>query len=390
MKSLFFTTKFAKQNCKYGNRLFASLSAISVFCMMPKISDALTMPTPLNIRAGFLGNITLSGALSGLVSYQSGKYFSGVNDKIYRAEIDNAIISIKKSSGVLRFTMLAGAYNPPSIFLPLVSTSARVKNSFGPLLQGYITIAPNKSFNIMIGKFGAIPGLQAFLTYLNPYVQHGVLGFQEPLVSRGVQLNYNCGNISTSFALTDGFYTNRYNYLTGQIIYHINRSNAFYVQAGGNAGNSSFAESSQGPQVNEDIYLFAYKYHNNDYSVTPTVLFTHINGASQVGFSKSQDTAGFSLVGDYHFTSHYSLGGRVDYLSSTGTPNSTGMNLTTFGPGSNVYNITADPTYQDGGFFTRLELSYTRVANLSTGLGFGRGMNGSKEFRIMEETGVLF
>ncbi|MHB1573298.1 MAG: outer membrane beta-barrel protein, partial [Acidithiobacillus ferrooxidans] len=79
-----------------------------------------------------------------------------------------------------------------------------------------------------------------------------------------------------------------------------------------------------------------------------------------------------------------------EYISNSGNPNDGAANLTGFGPGSHAWSLTVTPTYQDGGFFARAELSYV-TASMQSGTGFS-GSNGlaQNQLRGMVETGFMF
>ncbi len=65
------------------------------------------------------------------------------------------------------------------------------------------------------------------------------------------------------------------------------------------------------------------------------------------------------------------------------------MNLL-YGPGSGAWSATLTPTFQDGGFFVRGDLSFVRVTSYTPGYAFGpNGMNQNQP-RLMAEIGFMF
>jgi hypothetical protein len=89
------------------------------------------------------------------------------------------------------------------------------------------------------------------------------------------------------------------------------------------------------------------------------------------------------------FKHGFSLAGRGEYISSTGSAAQKSVNLM-FGPGSSGASVTATPTFQLGGFFVRGDISFVHSGSFSPGDVFGpKGMN-DNQVRAMGEIGFMF
>jgi Putative beta-barrel porin-2, OmpL-like. bbp2 len=84
-----------------------------------------------------------------------------------------------------------------------------------------------------------------------------------------------------------------------------------------------------------------------------------------------------------------SLAGRAEYISSTGSLAAGSPNLL-YGPGSNAWSVTFTPTYQEGIWFVREELSFVQANSIIPGFAFGRSGNTRSQARVMIEGGVVF
>jgi hypothetical protein len=70
-------------------------------------------------------------------------------------------------------------------------------------------------------------------------LERGLLWSQEPAVSRGAQLNYTADPFAFAFSWNDGFYSNRYTWLTGSAAYTIDKADTVSMVAGGNFAHTT-------------------------------------------------------------------------------------------------------------------------------------------------------
>ncbi|MBU2828403.1 MAG: outer membrane beta-barrel protein [Acidithiobacillus ferriphilus] len=361
-------------------------------------ASPLSMPAPLTFSAGPLGKLDVQGIASGMAFYQDFPQGAAgtMGAKHVGADITNGMVIIQKNTGTLQFYIQAGAYSFPTLAAAIPSSTSNI-NDFGAMPVAYLKYAPSSDYSVEVGKLPTLIGAEGGFTYQNINIARGLLWDVEPIVSRGVQFNASKGPISASVSLNDGYYSNRYNVMSGLLSYAINGSNtvSFYAQGPlGNVRTSSpdVAYSSYG--TSSDIYGVEYVYSSGPWMIEPYVQYMHTPQSNRLGIAHSFSNYGASVLADYSFTNTISLGGRVEYLGVGGKPgemlNSTGVaaTLTDLPADSHAWSITLTPTYQDGGFFARADLSYV-AASAPAGLGLSGGTN-TTQLRGMLETGFMF
>ncbi|MHB8114992.1 MAG: porin [Acidithiobacillus ferrivorans] len=379
--------------------------SLAIFAALPMMIETghaspLALPGPLTFAAGPLGTLNVQGVASGYGVWQDNKFAGSGNpgNKSASADISNGMVIIQKNTGLVQFYLQAGAYNVLTLGSSYFSTGTFTQNTFGALPVGYVEIAPTDNFNIQIGKLYTLIGAEYTYSYQNWNIERGLLWGQENAVNKGVQANYTAGPVTASVSWNDGFYSNRFNWVTGMLTWAINKQNSVFFQGGGNLGQTDYAYSSIATtplQDNESIFDVGYTYSGSNLSVTPYVQYTSvpataINTYYGVANGKATSTLGAAILADYSLTDKISVAGRVEYISNSGTVTDGAANLTGFGPGSHAWSLTVTPTYQNGGFFARAELSYV-AATMPSNTGFS-GTNGlaQTQLRSMLETGFMF
>ncbi len=96
---------------------------------------------------------------------------------------------------------------------------------------------------------------------------------------------------------------------------------------------------------------------NNSYlfDLQPYFQATHVPAYPSLGWYTSGSTFGVALLTNYDIGGGFNLGGRLEYISSTGST-ATAPNLL-YGPGSGAFSFTLTPAYQWKYFFARAEFS---------------------------------
>lgn len=353
----------------------------------PAMVGPLSTASPLTLNAGPLGNLDVTGALSGFGSWQ-GHASSG--DKAARADVSNGQIFIQKPSGLAQYYLQAGAYNIPALGAPFLSTRETIDDFFGPLPQAYLKLAPKGNFSFLIGKLPTLIGAEDTFTFENLNIERGLLWNQENAVNRGMQANYSKGKISGSLAWNDGFYSNRYNWVTGEVTGSFNSANSVEFVGGGNLGVTAYSSvATPLYQNNSDIYDFIYTHTAKRWMIEPYFQYTSVPKSARLGVGRSSATIGWAVLGNYTITPHVSLAGRAEYLGSTGNSTDGAVNLL-YGPGSDAWSITATPTYQDKAFFIRGELSFIQASGIAPGDALGALGRNSTQARGLIETGFMF
>jgi hypothetical protein len=351
-------------------------------------------PNPLSFEAGPLGKVYVSGALSGIALTQSHKttvdYFNRKEQASY-GDLTNAQVILQKADGLVQFYVQAGGYSTPTLGAPYTKSNKTTSDFYGYVPVAYLKLAPTDNFSIQAGKLPTLIGTEYAFTFQNTNIERGLIWGQENVFSRGVQANLTLGPLAISGAVTDGFYTQDYKYLTALATYTINDSNAISIAAGGNPSgtkdadiDNKFKTSTSVLYANSQQYNLYYKNVTGPWTFQPILQYTKVDSDSSLGISGSGHTLGGSLIVNYDFNENYSLAARGEYIKETGN-----LGLLAFGTNApKAYSFTLTPTYKQKSFFARADLSYVKV-NDGTGFGPG-GTTDDNQARAVGEVGFLF
>lgn len=352
----------------------------------PSVTGPLQTAAPMSIDAGPLGKLDVTGVVSGIGVWQ-GNPVPG--DESTRGALTNGQVFIQKTEGFWQFYLQAGAYEIPVLGAPFLSAVDTLRDFYGPVPIGFLKLAPTKNLNILIGELPTLIGAEYTFTFENMNIERGLLWNQENAINRGIQVNDTFGKLSASLSWNDGFYSNRYSWLTGSLAYAFNAANTLSFVAGGNLGQTAFRTLSTPVQNNGSIYNVIYTYTKGNWIVQPYFQYTDVPTNKKIGIVKGAATRGGALLVNYNFKHHLSLAGRGEYISSTGNASEQAVNLI-FGPGSGGWSITVTPTFQDHGFFIRGEFSLVQATSYTPGDAFGPlGMNRTQP-RGDIEAGFMF
>lgn len=351
----------------------------------PSIVGPLQQLPPAMFDAGPFGNIAVNGVLSGSGLWQ-GNHVPG--DEPTQAALSNGQVFVQKTDGWFQFYLQAGAYTIPSLATPFLATDKTMTEFFGPLPVGYVKLAPTKNTSFLIGALPTLIGAEYTFTFENMNIERGLLWNQENAVNRGIQVNQTIGKFTASLSWNDGFYSNRYSWLTGSLTY-ANGPHSVSVVGGGNLGQTAYQTLATPVQNNGSIYNVIYTYSKGPWIIQPYFQYSDIPTNPKIGVVKGASTRGGAILVSRAFGRGFSLAGRWEYIASTGTSAQEAVNLL-FGPGSSGTSGTVTPTFQRGGFFVRGDLSFVHAIDSVPGLAFGpNGMNKSQP-RAMGEIGFIF
>ncbi len=338
--------------------LLASMSTASAGAILAN-------PKPITLASGF-GDITVSGQLTGLAYAQSNASHTQPGDASASLDLSNALITVQKSSGFLQFYAQAGLYSFPTVGQPYENSSSQ-NSLLGPVPVAYAKLQFTDALSLEAGKLPTLIGSELGFTPQNITIERGLLWWQEPIVSRGLQLNYASGPLSVSLSWNDGYYSNIFNSFSGLLSYAIDASNTFAVDA----SITPDTRTSLGHQ----IYNAMYTYSHGKWNIGPYLQYERYARASG-------SDVGLGLLASYQLTQQWSLNGRADYETS-----GNGMALS-YGPRSKAWSLTFTPTWQQGIFFARAELSYVGLGHQSAG--FGPALTQASQVRALFETGIVF
>jgi Putative beta-barrel porin-2, OmpL-like. bbp2 len=342
---------------------------------------------PTKLDAGPLGNIYVTGALTGLAQYQD---HAVPGDHETLADLSNGQAFVQKTDGPVQFFIQAGVYSLPDLGYPYVKATDTTKNLYGVVPQAFIKIAPSSDFSILAGKLPTLIGAEYTFSFENMNVERGLLWNQESAVSRGVQANYAHGPVSASVSLNDGFYSKRFNWISASLGYTLDKENSVTVVGGGNVSHTSYSSAATPLlQNNGEIYNLIFTHTSGPWMVQPYLQYTRVHAEPAVGIPLGASTYGGALLVKYSVSKTFSLAGRAEYIAQSGSPGGTTPSLL-YGPGSSAWSLTFTPTYQKGIFFVRGEASHIGVSDLTPGYGFGSSLNRKSQTRLLVEGGFLF
>ncbi len=359
----------------------------------PAMSFPLTANSnPTKFDVGSLGTWYVTGAVSGLAFSQSNPF---AGDAKNRTDMSNAQVFVQKTDGPLQFFVQAGEYSLPDLGLPYVRAGDSLNTFYGPLPVAFVKLVPNDKFSILAGKLPTLIGAETTFDFEDTNIERGLLWNQESAVSRGVQLNYASGPVTASLAWTDGFYSNRYNWITGMVMYAFNSSNSLCF-IGGDSTKRTTVNTYATPILlnNEQIYNLMYTYTSGPWTLQPYLQYSRVPASSVIGNLKQASTSAAAVLANYSFDAKsdlagFSLPARVEWISSSGSATDGSPNLL-YGAGSRAWSFTVTPTYQYKIFFARAEFSYVSATRMTAGSGFGSLGRNTNQTRVLFETGILF
>jgi len=352
--------------------------------LLPALSGPLSYnPEPISLDlAG--SKVYVTGIASGYLGTQSNTT-PGVASSF--ADLSNAQVIVQKPEGVFQFLVQAGLYNQETLGAAFVKSTDYTSNSYGVVPQAWVKIAPSSKFNVQAGILPTLIGLEAPFTFQNTNIERGILWGQENVMTRGVQANVTAGKVSMSLAYTDGFFSGKFNWLSGAVTY-ANGPHTLSVILGG-ALSKNYRSTFNTPLVqnNSTILNVIYSYSGSKWLVQPYFQFARVPDLPLAGTTKAENYA-VGLLAKYKIDDHWSLPVRFEYIDSN-RPRATAANFL-YGPGSNAFTFTATPTYTWSRFFIRPELSYVRAGSITPGAAFGAAGLNKEQVRGRLEMGVMF
>src|SRR5579871_3053279 len=351
----------------------------------PSMTGPLSNLPPAVFDAGPFGKIAVNGFLSGM-GMATSNHVPG--DDTHQAGLSNGQVFIQKADGWFQFYLQAGAYNIPALGTPFLATDKTVTNLYGPVPVAFLKLQAGKNTSFEIGSLPTLIGAEYTFTFENMNVNRGLLWNQETAVSRGIQVNQTMGKFAASLSWNDGFYSNRYTWLSGSLAY-TNGAHAITFVAGGNYGKTGYQTFATPVQNNGSIYNVIYTYTKGPWIIQPYYQYTNVPTNPKIGIVKGASTNGGAILLSRAFKKGFSLPVRWEYIASSGTVADQAVNLM-YGPGSAGTSFTATPTFQYGGFFFRGDLAIVHVSDFTPGAVFGPLGKDANQFRAVGEIGFVF
>lgn len=352
----------------------------------PAITGPLSNLPPAEFDAGPFGKLAVNGFLSGMGMVQNNHI--PVIDDSHQAALSNGQVFIQKTDGWFQFYVQAGIYNLPALSSAFLPSDKTVTGLYGPVPVAYVKLQPGKNTSIEIGSLPTLIGAEYTFTFENMNVNRGLLWNQETAISRGIQLNQTMGKFTASVSWNDGFYSNRYSWVSGSLTYTKGAHALAFVGAG-NLGQTKYTTLATPVQNNSSIYNVIYTYTKGSWIVQPYFQYTDVPANTALGIVKGTSTTGGAILVNHTFKHGFSLPVRWEYIGTSGSTTDGSLNLLA-GPGSAGTSITVTPTFQAGGFFVRGDLGYVHARNYVPGSVFGPAGMDPSQFRATAEIGFVF
>jgi hypothetical protein len=352
----------------------------------PAMAGPLQAMPPATLDGGPFGKLAVNGILDGLGMW-TGNYVPGDNST--QAALSNGQIFLQKTDGWFQFYLQAGAYNIADLGVPFLATDKTVSNLYGPVPQGFLKLVPGKNTSILVGALPTLIGAEYTFTFENMNIHRGLLWNQENAVNRGIQVNQTMGKFTASLSWNDGFYSNRYSWLSGSLSYTKGPHSLAFVGMG-NAGQTAFQTYATPVQNNSRIFNVIYTYNKGSWIIQPYYQHTDVPTNPKIGIVKGNSTDGGAILVNHTFKHGFSLPVRWEYITSKGSAKDLDVVNLMYGPGSAGTSITVTPTLQHGGFFVRGDLAWVHVSDITPGAAFGRSGMNQNQPRAMAEVGFMF
>lgn len=354
----------------------------------PAITGPLAWLPPAFFDAGPFGKVAVNGILDGMGMW-TGNYVPG--DSSHHAALGNGQVFIQKADGWFQFYLQAGAYNIPALGTSFLATDKTVSNLYGPVPVAFVKLQGQKSLkntSLMIGALPTLMGAEYTFTFENMNVSRGLLWNQENAVNRGIQLNQTMGKFTASLSWNDGYYSNRYSWLTGSLTYTKGPHSLIFAGMG-NLGQTAYQTAATPIQNNSSMYAVIYTYTKGPWIIQPYYQYSNVPTNATVGVVKGATTNGGAILASYTFKHGFSLPVRWEYITGSGSVAEKAINLL-YGPGSAASSVTVTPTFQRGGFFVRGDLSWVHASNITPGDAFSNSGLNHNQPRATAEFGFIF
>lgn len=342
---------------------------------------------PATFDAGPLGKLSVNGIVTGFAQFQNN---SVPGDDKAQATLSNGQIFVQKAEGTIQYYIQAGAYTLPTLSVPFANAQTIGSNFYGPVPVAYLKLQAGKNTQFLIGSLPTLMGAESTFTYQNFNIERGIVWNQENAINRGIQVNQTVGkHLTASFSWNDGYYSNRYSWLSGSVTF-IKGHHSLVYDGMGNLGQTAYQTVATPVQNNSFMHAVIYTYTNGPWIVQPYVQYSKLPTNPKVGVPRDTSATGGALNVSYASKSGFSLPVRWEYLTSSGSPTDGSVNLLGFGPGSAGTTFTATPTYQKGGMYLRSDLAWVHAIDYTKGSVFGTTGTDQSQFRTVLEFGFIF
>jgi hypothetical protein len=253
---------------------------------------------PATFDAGPLGKLSVNGIVTGYSVFQN-NYVTG--DDSAQATLSNGQIFIQRAEGKVQYYIQAGVYTMPTLGVPFVNAQNTVNNFYGPVPVAYLKLQAAKNTQFLIGSLPTLMGAESTFTYQNFNIERGIVWNQENAVNRGIQVNQTIGKyLSAAFSWNDGYYSNRYSWLSGSATLTKGPHSLVY-DGMGNLGQTVYQTAATPVQNNGYMHAVIYTYTKGRWIISPYFQYGKVPTNLKVGVTKGTSATGGALNVSYAF-----------------------------------------------------------------------------------------
>jgi hypothetical protein len=342
---------------------------------------------PATFDAGPLGKLQVNGIVTGFSQFQNN---SVPGDQAAQATLSNGQIFVQKADGTVQYYVQAGVYTMQALGVPFTNAQNTVNNTYGPVPVAYLKLQAGKTTQFELGQLPTLMGAESTFTYQNFNIERGIIWNQETAISRGIQVNQTLGKyLTASVSWNDGYYSDRYSWLSGSITL-TKGPNVLVYDGEGNLAQTRYETAATPIQNNGYMHAVIYTYTKGPWIVSPYFQYGKLPTDAKVFVPKATSATGGAFNLSYAFKSGFALPVRVEYLTSSGSATDGSVNMLGYGSGAAGTTFTVTPTYQKGGMFVRGDLGFVHASNYTAGDVFGPKGTAADQFRGVLEFGFIF
>ena len=221
---------------------------------------------PAEFDAGPFGKLSVNGIVTG---YAQGQNNPITGDDSKQATLSNGEVFIQKADGKVQYYIQAGVYTMPTLGASFMNAENTVNNFYGPVPVAYLKLLAGKNTQFLIGSLPTLMGAESTFTYQNFNIERGIVWYQENAINKGIQVNQTLGKyLSASVSWNDGYYSNRYSWLSGSVT--LTKGHSVLVYDGmGNLGQTAYQTMATPVANNSFMHAVIYTYTKGPWIISP-------------------------------------------------------------------------------------------------------------------------
>ena len=213
-----------------------------------------------------MGKLSVNGIVTGFSQFQT-NHVPG--DDSAQATLSNGQIFIQKADGKVQYYIQAGVYTMQALSVPFANAQDYDEQFLWACSGRLPEVAGGKTTQFLIGSLPTLMGAESTFTYQNFNIERGIVWNQENAINRGIQVNQTMNKyLSASVSWNDGYYSNRYSWLSGSVT--LTKGPHTLVYDGmGNLGQTVFETAATPIQNNGYMHAVIYTYAKGPWIVSP-------------------------------------------------------------------------------------------------------------------------